>query len=138
VASGIATQKNIAEKTRRRAIAAFIVLRHCRAADEAVTSVHANNAAAFRAGPSCFFTPDKLADAILFDVSKIFNHAHSVFCSVSLIQRLHSRAGIFFALEAELPVVFVQFITVLDYAAYTTWRFVFIAFPATGAFVFFP
>lgn len=38
---------------------------------------------------------------MFFDVIEIFDHAHPVFCAVTLIQRFQALAGIIFTLEAE-------------------------------------
>jgi hypothetical protein len=100
--------------------------------------VDADGAAASGTGPSFFFVGDELPDSMLLDVSEVLDHAHPVFRPVSFIQRLHSGAGVFFTLVAEFPVVFAQFVAVLDYTFYATRGFVFVAFPAAGAFVLFP
>jgi len=59
--------------------------------------VDADYSAAFLASPAGLFVLDKLADAGLFDVAKVFNHAHPVFCPVTLVKMGKRRAGKMFA-----------------------------------------
>ena len=102
----------------------------------AISPMDADNAAAFGTAPPRLFVFDELTDSIRFYVCEVFYHAHSVFCSVSFVQRLQSRAGIIPAFEAEFPVVFVQCVTVLDCAICCACGFAFIAFSASGAILF--
>ena len=94
--------------------------------------------AARGAGPSFFLAPDELPYAGLAYILQVFNHAHGVLRSVTLVQVLQPGAGIAFAPEAVPGPTLCDLLTVLDPAPNARNRFVNIIAQAAGAPLFIP
>jgi hypothetical protein len=93
----------------------------------------ADSAAAGGAGPSALFGADKSPDTGFLNISQVFDHAHVVFSTVSLIQMLHCRARERTALKAELESALLHGGTVQYFAPHAGNGFSGILSPAPGA-----
>lgn len=60
---------------------------------KAYRPMHANHFTTFRTKPFRFFVPDEMSDAKFIYHFEIVDHAHSILCSVALVQIFQSEAG---------------------------------------------
>jgi hypothetical protein len=100
--------------------------------------MYTNSAAAFGTGPSRLFTFNKFSYSPLSYVVEIFNHAHTVFGSISFVQVLHTVARKLVALKTIFRFTIFKGGTVLYSAFGTSNRLIDINRSATGAFIFLP
>ncbi len=73
----------------------------------------ANDPAAARTFPAFLFAAEELSDTFLFDIFKVLEHAHPVFCPVSFVQMFQSLAGEYFTFKTILGFSFFEVFTVL-------------------------
>jgi hypothetical protein len=100
--------------------------------------VDANCAAAFFACPTGFFVLDEFFDAGLFDVPKVFKHAHVVFFLIALVKMGECRAGKLFTRTAvaEFFAAFFQNRTILYFASDAAKRLGWTVNSAAGTMIF--
>jgi len=96
--------------------------------------MHIDNATACRAGPSLLFGFDELLYARIFDIFKIFDHTHGVFCPIPFIDMFYSLAGELCTGKTKILIVVPEFFAVFYFACYAGFRFCLTLFSATGTF----
>jgi hypothetical protein len=104
----------------------------------AILFVNTDRVAAFRAGPSCFFVCNELSNSNPSDISKILDHAHIVFSSVSFIQMFHTVAGEAFTLKTIFLFRSLEELTCFDCAPTTSNGVVSARRSTTSTFIFLP
>lgn len=52
--------------------------------------------------PAIFFIFQEFLNSIIADIVQVFNHAHAIFCTVSLVQFFYTLAGETFTLKAKI------------------------------------
>jgi len=100
--------------------------------------VYGQKLAAFWTGPFFFFFSDEFSYAELLDIFLILNHAHGIFCSVSLVQLLHSGTGKCITVKTEFGFELFSLFAHSYPAANTSFRLIRVNQRAAGAFIFLP
>lgn len=85
--------------------------------------VNAEYLTAFRASPFFSFVSNELPDAELFDVLKIFDHAHAILGSISLIQIVQPGTGEAVTTVAVIDFSFIHLLAVLYQTDDASFRF---------------
>ena len=86
--------------------------------------------------PSYVFIPQKFSNTEIPNISKIFDHAHIVSSSVSLIQMFQIVAGKIVTSKTKLCLSLLKNFAVFDFTSNNGNGFIGIRSPATGAFIF--
>ena len=102
-----------------------------------ISPMNTNSTSTFRTRSSHFFISNKFSYAVFFNISKIYDHAHIVFSSVSFIQMFQIIAGKIVTSKTKLCFSFLENFTVYDFTSNNGNGFIGICSPATGAFIFF-
>jgi hypothetical protein len=108
------------------------------AAAVAISIVHADRPAAFRAGPSDLFVCDELPNSKCSNVLQVLEHAHPVFGPVPFIELFQPGTGKLLTLKAKPRFGFLDDFTILDLAADAVGRFIDVTASAAGTFLFVP
>jgi hypothetical protein len=95
--------------------------------------MNAEHLTAFRAGPSFFFGSYEMPYAEFPNVLKVADHAHAVFCFITLIQMREPIAGEAVTGKAVLGFGVCYLLAVLDFAFCARFGFVAVIVPATWA-----
>jgi hypothetical protein len=102
---------------------------------EALFAVNADCAAAVRAFIFSFLLCDECIDPVVLYELQIFEHAHAVFCAVSLVQLFQPGAA-FFTFKTEFRLAICYRLTVFNTASKARRHLVCIVTAAAGAFIF--
>jgi hypothetical protein len=100
--------------------------------------VDTDHLSAFRAGPAPLFPGDELLEPEFADVAEIFDHAHTVFRPVAIIQLAQPRAGEGGARKTEFPPALLHSGAKFNTARHAMIGFVDIGFTAPRARLSFP
>lgn len=103
-----------------------------------ITFMNTNSATAFRTSPFLVFSSKKCPNTKLFNIFKILDHAHIVFCSISFIQMFQIITRKLLAFKTIFRLFCLENHAIFDFASDTSKRFLEVISSATGTVVFIP